>query len=133
LKPEDIIIRDPLIGSKCWLLHAKGIFILERGPGALRSICCTHAGAGGIKIYDGIPDENGFFPDEAMQPDDPNYHNRNGRLIYQANPSVMGAWMLDAGVQYGITIEAAGDQPSSNTFATITWLKHKIRQAPSPQ
>ena len=132
-KPQRINIREPLIGGKCWLLETKGLFILEEGAAAMRAIGCTHAGTGGLIIYDGVPDENGFFPDEDMKPDDPNYFARNGRPIYKANPAVMGAWMLDAGVIHGITVQAMGGDASANLFASLVWIKHKARVAPNAQ
>ena len=66
-KPTIIDLPLPPMGGKCWLLENKGLFVLEPGPGTIRTLAVTHAGSGSIEVIDGIPDENGFFPDEAMQ------------------------------------------------------------------
>ena len=66
-KPTIIDLPLPPMGGKCWLLENKGLFVLEPGPGTIRTLAVTHAGSGSIEVIDGIPNENGFFPDEAMQ------------------------------------------------------------------
>jgi len=54
------------MGGKCWLLEAKGLYVLEEGPTLFRTLACTHAGSGGIVLIDGVPDESGRFPDEYL-------------------------------------------------------------------
>lgn len=155
MTPERIFVPAPLMGGKAWLLDRKGLFILEDGPGTIRTIACTHAGSGHIKVFDGIPDERGFFPGGDMQePEGFNeqellairenreddlpdiwwkrqalteYASRNGRVFHQANPIVMGSWMMDAGFHHGLTIEVTGSQEAVNPFATVVWAKFQQR------
>ena len=134
-------LSTPPMGGKCFLLDAKGIFILETGPGVLRTIACTHAGAGNIEAIDGVPNDQGFFPDENMrEPHRGTYKTdemfsdgmkrfctRNGRSIYRANPIVMGSWFLDAGFEHGLTIRAAGGHESASAIASIVFMPYKPR------
>jgi hypothetical protein len=133
-----IDLPTPLIGGICWLLREKGIFVLQRGPGVLRTIACTHAGSGALEAIDGVPDERGFFGDANL--DDPTdrfmdytspevwtdackqYAQRHGRPLYSASPVVMGSWMLDAGFLHGLTIRAAGGHDAASAIASIVWL-----------
>ena len=128
-KPKIILLETPPLGGKCWLLEDKGIFVLEKCSGVLRTIACTHAGSGSLAVIDGIPDENGFFPDHEMKEDHPNYHMRNGRPIYRATPVVMGSWMLDAGFFHGLTLLAKGGTDSACAIASIVWMPHVQRVA----
>ena len=64
--PQFVHIPLPSIGGKCWLLEAKGTFVLERGPGTIRTLAVTHAGSGHIEVIDGVPNERGFFSDQDM-------------------------------------------------------------------
>jgi hypothetical protein len=143
-----IDLPTPPIGGICWLLREKGLFVLERGPGVLRTIACTHAGSGALEAIDGVPDERGFFSDQDMA--DPNdmmanlaesaaepdsdalhmkrlarskaYAQRRGRPLYSASPVVMGSWMLDAGFLHGLTIRAAAGHDSVCAIASIVWM-----------
>lgn len=127
-KIEIIDLRDmpmPPIGGKCFLLDRKGIFIFEGGPGTLRTIACTHAGSGSLIAYDGIPDENGDFPEVSES--DPGYDTRVGRPIYKANPTVMGSWMLDGGFYHGLTIKATGGHDRVLAMASVVWLPYRKR------
>lgn len=125
--PRIITLDTPSLGGKCWLLEDKGIFVLEKCAGVLRTIACTHAGSGSLAVYDGIPNENGFFPDHEMPDTDPNYHMRNGRPIYRATPVVMGSWMLDAGFFHGLTLLAKGGTDSACAIASVVWMPFKER------
>lgn len=145
----DIKIIDlpiPKIGSKIWLLQTAGIFSLERGPGVIRTNACTHAGAGSLTMYDGIPDDTGNFDDRLKLPDaelaefvkdicraEPKVSEDeatsrvlksvfNGREVYTANPTVMGSWMLDGGFYFGFTIIASGGHEFTAPFASIVWM-----------
>ncbi|HVC18012.1 MAG TPA: hypothetical protein VNE18_12010 [Rhodanobacter sp.] len=69
--PEIIEIPRPPMGGKCWLLERKGLFVLEQGPGTIRTLAITAAGSGQLEVIDGIPDERGFFSDEAMPVPEP--------------------------------------------------------------
>lgn len=132
ITPKFIDIRhlpSPPMGGKCWLIDRKGLFLLEGGPGTLRTIACTHAGSGSFIAYDGIPGDDGLFPDEYMDPANPMWPQRNGREIYKANPVVMGSWMLDGGFLHGLTIRAAGGLDTVMAIATIVWVPFKTRKA----
>ena len=143
--PDRQIVRvqlsTPPIGGKCWLLDAKGTFILEDGPGVLRTIACTHAGAGSIEAIDGTPDDQGFFPDEGMK--EPHraefgsaeafteamqkFCTRNGRPVYRANPVVMGSWFLDAGFEHGLVLRAEGGHVAVNLIASVVFSPFRKR------
>lgn len=136
----------PPLGGKCWVLRGKGIFVLERGPGVLRTIACTHAGSGALEICDGVPDDRGFFPDEHMPEPRPDqfesvesyvvarkqYDSRRGRPLYNPNPIVMGSWMLDGGFLHGLTVRAIGGHESSSAIASIVWMPVPVRAARKP-
>lgn len=117
----------PPIGGKVYLIQTKGLFIFERGPGTFRTLACTHAGSGGFIGYDGVPDENGIFPDEGMEPSHPGYGQANGRVIYKANPAVMGSWMCDAGFYHGFAIRASGGHRNAPAFGTVVWMPFRQR------
>lgn len=119
-KPEYIDVPLPQIGGKAWLMDRPGIFVLETGEGTMRTLACTHFGAGNIAIYDGIPNDEGYFQD--IPEDDPAYPMRNGRPFYRANPAVLGSWMLDAGFIHGLTIEVTGGHEGISPIGTIVWM-----------
>ena len=141
----DVNLPTPPMGAPAWLLSEKGIFVLHRGPGTLRTIACTHAGSGNLEAIDGIPDDDGFFPAERERMEQPvraegeddatfmarlkAFHTRNGRPFYRANPVVMGSWMLDAGFNHGLTIRAAGGHDSTSAIATVVWMPFRQRGA----
>lgn len=127
--PKIITLDTPPLGGKCWLLEDKGIFVLEQCAGVLRTIACTHAGSGSLAVYDGIPNENGFFPDHEMPEDHPDFLMRNGRPIYRATPVVMGSWMLDAGFFHGLTFVVKGGTESTCAIASVVWMPF-IARAP---
>lgn len=133
----EINLPPPVLGSKCFLLEEKGMFILERGPGLLRTIACTHAGCGSLVAIDGVPNEKGFFPEipEGENildlPTDPTKGAYPGRPFYRANPTVMGSWMLDAGFFHGLTILAAGGNDGIAAIASIVWMPYRAR-TPAP-
>ena len=118
-------LPTPPMGGKCWVLDDKGIFVLETGPGVLRTIACTHAGAGSLEAFDGIPNDDGFFPDRELLEEDDLWWARNGRPIYRANPVVMGSWMLDGGFMHGLTIFASGGRDAVNAIASVVWMPFK--------
>ena|ERR1700693_3292141 len=137
-KPVHIHIPQPIMGGKAWLLDQIGVFVLERGPGTLITVACTHAGAGSVKIIDGVPNDDGFFinPDDvpAAQPDfgvGPDvlekWGKRNGREYYRPNPMVMGSWMMNAGFHNGLTVHVPGGHNSIAPVATIVWQPFRKR------
>jgi hypothetical protein len=109
----------PALGGKIWLLMRKGIFVLERGPGTLRTIACTGAGSGSILAFDGLPDANGELPLAETV---------GWREIYRANPTVMGSWMLDGGFVNGLTFVHQGGQDGTPSFASIVWVPYKAKK-----
>jgi hypothetical protein len=139
-------IEEPLIGSKIICLRERGKYVLETGPTLFRSMACTHAGSGGVVVYDGVPDNDGFFPERVIAElnFDPNHEpteeeirtaraaqwNYNGREVYYAHPACMGMWMLDGGCHYGLTIESRGTHENSAPVITVTWQKHKQKTVP---
>ncbi len=127
-----IDLPTPPMGAKCFLLEEKGLYLLQRGPCVLRAIACTHGGSGSVVAIDGIPDENGFFPDRGLgddtpidaMPIDPTRAAYNGRAVYRANPAVMGMWQLDAGCLHGLTLRASGGTDSTSVIASIVWMPY---------
>lgn len=118
-KVRRVVIEDPPIGGKPWLLNEKGVFVLEEGPGMLQVCLITHAGAGELDIYDGVPDEEGFFPDQNIPQSDPKYGAANGRRFSSFSPVYMGAWQMNAGFHHGLTIICRGGDQAP--FATFVW------------
>lgn len=135
-KPTIIHVKEPPIGNKVTLIKERGLFVLETGPAMLRAMACTHAGSGGFTVYDGVPDEHGWFPKETTKifrkdfKDEQEFmiaqeierQNQNGRDFYYAQPACMGMWMLDAGCNYGITVENLGASGTSVPIITVTWM-----------
>lgn len=124
-----IILPDPPMGSKCFFIERKGIYVLEAGEGTLRSLACTHVGAGMFMVYDGVCDERGFFPDEGKLKDpyaEP-YWTANGRPLFGNTPQVMGFWAVDAGFIHGLTIKADGGIPGTPVFVSVSWLRYKSK------
>ena len=112
-------IPMPPLGGKCWVLDRKGQFVLERGPGTLRTIACASAGSGTLLMIDGVPDESGEIPTEKG----------SWRQLFKANPVVMGSWMLDAGFQRGLTIRHYGGQAGTPGIASIVWVPYKPKKS----
>lgn len=156
MKPVTIDLPIPTIGAKIWLLQETGLYVLERGSGVIRTDACTHGGAGSISIYDGIPNDQGFFEDRELPEhemaelvratlrQDPDasaaaareriaQSAKNGRRIYYANPTVMGSWMMDGGFYHGLTIEAPGGHESISPVASIVWMPRLRAAAPAPR
>ena len=127
-KPERIIVPQPPMGCKCFLIEKPGMFVLEEGPGTLITDACTHAGAGALTIIDGVPNEQGFFPDEPIREhyDEVMFHElmgkRHGREMVRFPVVVMGSWMLNAGFHNGLTISVAGGHSDLSPIATIVWM-----------
>jgi hypothetical protein len=131
--PVIVDLPVPPLGAPCFLLERKGVFVLRVGPGVLRTIACTHAGAGTLEAIDGVPDERGFFPDEDMPEADPAYWSRRGRPLYRANPVVMGSWMLDGGFIHGLTIRAMSGHEQTNAIASIVYMPFRSKAPPAPK
>jgi hypothetical protein len=127
-RPRFITKRTPLIGGKIWCCHEKGLWVLEPGPAVFRTVAVTHNGSGGLTVYDGVPDENGSFPDY-----DPEDADSNGSVIFEQPAATLGSWMLDGGCNHGLTVLAAGGTEGAPAFASFVWMPHKKRvQVPPP-
>ena len=122
LRVVRVRLPKPAMGAKCYLVERKGIYVLEAGEGVFRSLSCTHVGSGSVHIHDGLPDENGYFGNERMDPYSKEYMSANGRKLYAAVPQVMCFWMLDAGFRRGLTVVASGGAPDSVVFLSISWI-----------
>lgn len=123
-KPNFISIAKPKMGSKGFLLDNWGVYVLEQGPGVLRGLACTHAGSGTLQIIDGIPNDDGFFPDESILSKghlEPLYNQANGRPIFQSPGSVMGMWHLNIGLHHGLTVCAIGGNDTATPVVTLIW------------
>lgn len=116
-------LEMPPLGAKCWVMDQKGLFVLERCPGTLRTIACAHAGSGTLEIFDGVPNDDGELPPPVMIGGED--YDGKGRQLFKANPIVMGSWMLDAGFQHGLTVRNSGGQPGTPAIASIVWLPFK--------
>lgn len=133
LKLRRITLATPKIGGKCFLINEPGLYVLEEGPGVLRTIPVTHAGSGSLVAFDGVPDADGRFPDDEMREFDdegarnPDFDARRGRSIYRATPAVMGSWMLDGGFYHGLTIHADGGAHGVALFATVVWMPVRVK------
>jgi hypothetical protein len=148
LRPTHVYIDEPPIGNKIFLIKQYGTYVLERSPTMWRSMACTHAGSGaGVTVYDGIPDEDGFFQKDVREivvlppnptKEDLEAHNNkvklmqqqelwnyNGREVYFANPACMGMWMFDGGTPRGLTIRVVGAVTATSPYITLTWVKLK--------
>jgi hypothetical protein len=139
-KVTHVEVPAPVMGGKAWLLNDKGLFVIERGPGTCITLACTHAGAGGIEIIDGIPNEGGFFDNAENVPvDEPHsdsppdvlerWGKRNGRVYYRALPAIMGSFMLNAGFHNGLTVRAMGGHNAVAAVATLVWMPYRVRAA----
>jgi hypothetical protein len=118
-------IPMPQLGGKIWVLDKKGQFLLERGPGTLRTVACTGAGSGSLLVIDGVPDENGEIP---LVPNKSGNLTTGWKLLLKSNPVVMGSWMLDGGFQNGLTVRHYGGQSAVAAFASFVWLPYKARK-----
>lgn len=117
-------LPKPPLGNKIFCLQEHGTYVLEQGPTCIRAIMCTHAGAGSVSILDGIPDKDGFCPEENLRPGMEGYERANGRLIWLASPSVMGMWMADGGCFHGVTIVVNGTNPVAAPTIVATWMPY---------
>lgn len=136
----EISLPLPPLGGKCWVLSSKGQFLLERGPGMLMVVNCTHSGSGTCEFFDGVPNESGLFaprkinvrefgditaPGESSRYGDKFHFVRNGRSLKRDNPTIMGAWMMNAGFFHGLTVRHYGGQSSLSCNASIVWMPYK--------
>lgn len=126
-----IIIPQPSMGSKGWVLDEFGLFELERGPGVLRGMACTHTGTGAIEIVDGFLNEDGYYPDEEVRKNHltDDYCKCNGRILFKSPGSVMGMWTLNIAFQHGLTIHALGGHGNQGPCITLIWDVKKIIKA----
>ena len=124
-----ITLPDARMGAKVFLLERKGVYVLEEGPGILRSLACTYVGSGSLIVRDGVPSANGYFDADKFDPYSQEYAMANGRKVYAASPVCIGFWGLDCALVHGLTVEAAGGIKDGTVLVTVCWLKQK---APRP-
>src|SRR6185437_1806299 len=141
----EVNLPKPPIGNKIFLAQDHGLYILEKGPALWRAMANTHMGNGSISVYDGLPDENGLFSkaaivtkakfvdgqlisnSEELIPKKPlELGGRiilDGRMIFNANPPILGMWMFDGYCENGLTLvlHDAGSRGLS-PCVTITWV-----------
>lgn len=122
-KISRIYIPDPEIGGKPYLLNGKGIYVLEEGPGMLQVVDITHSGSGELDIYDGVPNDNGYFPDNITDESDSKWPASNGRRFVGWSPIYMGAWQMNAGFRHGLTVISSGGADAP--YATFVWVAMK--------
>jgi hypothetical protein len=126
-----IVLPTPPIGNKIFCAQGAGIYILEEGPGTWRAMANTHQGTGSLSVYDGIPNKNGQFKQDipkAVLRDDgimELHCDFDGRQLFLANPGILGMWMFDAGVKYGLTFVIKGTMGNVSPCVTITWMPQK--------
>lgn len=121
-KPQYVELEKPRMGGKIFLIQSKGLYVLEKGPALLRVIACTHAGSGRFVYIDGVPDENGFFSGENIQPEEEGYNKRNGKEIFKSHPAIMGSFALDAGTTHGLCVLVDGGHDEVNLLLTTVWF-----------
>ena len=92
----------PKLGGKSFCVEASGIYVLSKVPGILRCIAVTHTGSGHTCIWDDSVEDN-----------------KPGRALFRMSPNVMGHFMLDAGFDKGLVIEASGNPAA---FLTLVWV-----------
>lgn len=114
---ERISVEPPEIGFKGWLINRKGRFLFEEGPATLWAFNCTAAGSGGFAIYDGVPDEQGYFSDPATG---------NGRMVFEGLPATLGAWSLGIQLNHGLYVVAEGGHEAVPSVGTLSWMPGKM-------
>lgn len=99
-------IPDPIIGGKAWVCEASGIYLLQRGPGALRFVACTHTGSAYVRLWDSL-----------------DYNHGNMRQMFPLAPTILGAWNPDAGFNDGLLCEVIGTPAPALILVWIGWKK----------
>ncbi len=138
-EPQHIYIPQPPIGNKIHLILQRGLFVLERGEGVWLGMSCTHAGSGGVVVYDGVPNDDGFFPEPPARPMDTappeewlEYYKAmgcyNGRPLSYAHPASMGMHIFSGGFWHGLTVKAVGEMEATASILTFTWLVPKAKK-----
>lgn len=120
----DIDLPQPPIGNKIYYASQAGFYILEKGPCVWQAMANTHQGTGCIKVFNGVPNAKGHFenpPDEIVL-------IKNGRLVFNANPPILGMWMFAAGMDRGLTLEISGVLNNISPSITITWMPKVLQQ-----
>ena len=110
-----ITLPDARMGAKVYLIERKGVYVLEEGPGILRSLACTYVGSGSLTVRDGVPSANGHFEADKFDPYSQEYALANGRKVYAASPVCIGFWGLDCSLVHGLTVEANNFRDSPDT------------------
>ena len=126
-----IVLPTPPIGNKIFCAQGAGVYILEEGPGTWRAMANTNQGTGSVNMYDGIPDKNGNFKQNSpkailnQETGIIDLHcDFDGRQLFLA-PGILGMWMFDAGVKYGLTLVIKGTMGNASPVVTVTWMPQK--------
>lgn len=112
-----IDLPKPRIGNKISYFSQTGMYVLEKGPVTWRAMANTHQGTGNITVYDGVPNDKGHFPNEPAVVE----LIKNGRIVFNANPPILGMWMFDGGLYHGLTIVIEGGLANITPSITVTW------------
>ena len=102
---EEPLIPEPIVGGKGWVVERTGRFLLQKTPGTLRSISCTHTGSAYLRLWDGTTFDHQNL--DVMRP------------MFHLAPCVLGCWLLDMGFNKGLICEVIGVM---SPFATIVWV-----------
>lgn len=100
-------VPKPPFGARGYMIEEKGIYVLSRAPSVVNTIACTHVGAGAVRVLD-------TKLDGLMVPKD-------AKQLYKANPQTMCLWMLGAGAEQGIVVEAVGGTNGTPVFVSVSW------------
>jgi len=105
-------LPQPPVGNKIFCAQDHGIYVLESGPATFRAMANTHQGNGSISVVDGV-----VTPGGQVQ----------GRLLFNANPPILGMWMFDGGCHNGLVLVLEGSAVMSglSPCVTITWMPAK--------
>jgi hypothetical protein len=102
-------VPRPPYSNKGYCVMHKGLYVLEEGEGMLTAVACTHFGEGFIRIFDTRLNDNLTIP--AYSP-----------LLY-STPQTMCLWMLGAGFNNGLVVEAVGAREDIPVFLSLSWSK----------
>ena len=103
----DVRVPEPAFGNRAYMIEEKGIYVLSRVPCVVNTIACTHVGGGQVRVLDAKLVN--LAVSGAAKP------------LYKANPQTMCLWMLGAGVEQGLVVEAMGGVAGTPVFLTISW------------
>ena len=98
----------PPFANKGYMVERKGLYILEESPGMLVAVACMHFGEGQVRVMDARIQENMVIAAGA-------------RPLYTATTQTMCLWMLGAGFDQGLLVEALGTDRGQPVFMSLSW------------